>query len=408
MMRINRADCLLKNILVNFQPLGELKPPWLGGDGQVPIILPEIYKNSSEGEVLAYFISKQERLPAIVRTAKETVFNFDPAKTINFLLNEAYFVPKRPVYKFLPFNYQLVPGPTRRFVKQLTVLGARRKLAAEGFPSWPIEASVETMRYILSPTKPYMSWPEGKKFAAIFSHDIDTHEGFANIDKFCAIEKKRGILSSWFVVASLFKNHAAELKVLKNEGFEIGCHGYLHDNKLIGLPKDKMKESIICCSQMIDSLGVLGFRSPALFHSKDLFEALDGVFMYDSSVPDTEVFLQYAPRSGCCSIFPYKTHERLLEIPITMPLDSTLLALGLSPDEMLEIWKNKINWIKKVGGVAHFLNHAESYYSGNGKMLGLYQRLVDYVCADSDCWIARASDVADISTKEKELTLCLM
>lgn len=406
MMRINNRDCLLSNASVGLELSGDLRPPWLGNGNLISIIMPEIYKNNANGEVVAYFITKQGRLPAIVQNGKEMVFNFDPAKTISFLLNECYLVPRKPVYKFLPFNYQLIPGPMRRFVKQLTVLGARRKLAAEGFPSWPVEASVEAMRYILSLGKPYLSWPGAKKFAAVFSHDIDTHDGFLNIDKFFAIEAKRGILSSWFVVASIFSKHTAQLKDLKSAGFEIGCHGYLHDNKLVSLPKDKMKESVLRCSDMINALDAKGFRSPALFRSKDLFEALEGVFMYDSSVPDTEVFLQHAPRSGCCSVFPYKTHNGLPEVPITMPLDSTLLALGLTPDEMLEVWKSKIDWIKKVGGVAHFLNHAESYYSGNGKMLGLYERLVDYIYADKDCWIARASDIAEHSIKQKDLVLC--
>jgi len=404
MIRVNRDEVLSEDTLIGFEPLGSLRPEWLGEDRTIPLIFPRIYKNNCAGEVLAYFNGQNGRLPAIVLSGKDMVFNFDPKETVDFLMRESYLVPKNTGYKFLPFNYQIVPGEIRRFIKKLTVIAARKRFKLSSFPSWPIEASVETMRHILLQGRPYISWPQGKKFAVILSHDIDTHEGFANVNKFIAIEKKYGLISSWFVVGSLFASHVPELKALKGQDLEIGCHGYLHDNKLVALTLSKMKESLLNCGDMIKELGVRGFRSPSLFRSRELFEALEGVFSYDTSVPDTEVFLQYAPHSGCCTVFPYRAQGALLEVPITMPLDSTLLALGLSIDEMFEIWKNKISWIKKVGGIAHFLNHAESYYSGNPKMLGLYERLADFISHDRDCWVTKACDAAEWwSAKEKEL-----
>lgn len=402
MIRVNKGEIYSENTLVDLELLGSLKPQWLGESKSIPVIFPKVYKNNCEGETLAYFNGQNLRLPAIVSSGDNIVFNFDPKETIDFLLHEGYLVPKKTGYKFLPFNYQIVPGEIRRFIKKLTVVAARRSLKKHGFPSWPVEASVEAIRNILLQGRPYVFWPQEKKFAVILSHDIDTHEGFVNVSKFNAIEKKYGVFSSWFIVGSLFVSHAPELKELKGQGFEIGCHGYLHDNKLVTLTLSKMKGSLLNCGDMIRELGVKGFRSPSLFRSKELFEALEGMFSYDSSVPDTEIFLQYAPRSGCCTVFPFRAHGALLELPITMPLDSTLLALNLSTEQMFEIWKDKLEWIKKIGGVAHFLNHAESYYSGNPKMLGLYERLVEFISRDNECWVTRACDVAEWWGKEEK------
>jgi len=133
-------------------------------------------------------------------------------------------------------------------------------------------------------------------------------------------------------VAKLALAHRRELINLTRDGFEVGCHGYVHDNKLVSLGKEDMKDSLSKAVEILKELGVKGFRSPSLLRSRQLFEALKDFFLYDSSVPDTEVFLQIAPRSGCCTVFPYLISGNLLEIPITLPLDSTLMALGFKPD----------------------------------------------------------------------------
>ncbi|MBI5144557.1 MAG: polysaccharide deacetylase family protein [Candidatus Omnitrophica bacterium] len=402
---LNPKEVLFKNVLLNLRVSEVLKPTWLLDDEYGPVFFPVVYKNIVDGEILAFFSDGKDRFPAIVKSGNKIIFNFNADETIRFLLNEQYLKAGRLFYKLLPFHYHLVPGSLRRQIKKISVaLQKKTSTAAKlKFPSWPRECSVEIIRHILFACQgllgarqkdKFPSWPKDKKFAVALSHDIDTPAGFRNIDKFINIERKYNLRSCWFVVGEFFKSYKSQLSALVQDGFEIGCHGYVHDNKLTSLSPEKMRESLLKCTPMINALGIKGFRSPSLLRSEQLFRLLKDLFLYDTSVPDTEAFLAIAPRSGCCSVFPYKISEGLLEVPITLPLDSTFLALDYKPEEILKAWQEKIAWIKKLGGMAHLAIHAETYYSGSDNMLKVYERLLDFICNNEDSWITKPQDIA--------------
>lgn len=402
---INSRIPILKNVLLNLELSTNLKPPWFIDNKSSLVFFPFVYKNTSDGEVLVFFNDGKNKFPAVVRKNANIIFNFDPQATIEFLQKEQYLIPKKLLYQFMPLHYHIVPGRVRRYIKKILVLIAQKTADKNKlkFPSWPVETSVETIRHIFFACKsllgngdlePLSSWPENKKFAVVLSHDIDTSEGFHNIDKFIRIEKRYNMRSCWFVVGQFFNAHRNQLTALMQDGFEIGCHGYVHDNKLISLGQVRMRDSLLRCADMLNKLEIKGFRSPSLLRSAELFNVLKDLFLYDSSVPDTEAFLQIAPRSGCCTVFPYKTQGKLWELPITLPLDSTLLALGYKPDKIYGIWKDKIEWIKKIGGMVQIATHSESYYSGNSDMLRVYEKLLDFISHDSDyCWIAKPQEI---------------
>ncbi len=402
---LNSQIPLFQNTLLTFELNEAIRPPWFSDNKSGIIFLPIVYKNIFEGDALAFFDNGKDRFPAIVKRGDKIIFNFDPQATIDFIQKEQYLVSNKLFYKFLPFQYHLVPGTIRRYIKRLSVL-IQKKMSRENrlrLTSWPFEASVETIKYVFSRCQRLVGgadsqslppWPENKKFVVILSHDIDTDAGFRNIDKFIKIEEKYDLHSSWFVVGRLFPRHKEQLADLAQAGFEIGCHGYLHDNKLTSFSKEKMRGSLLKCSDMLRKLDIKGFRSPSLLRSRQLFEVLEELFLYDTSVPDTEAFLQIAPRSGCCTVFPYAISGKLLELPITLPLDSTLMALGFKPDQIFETWKAKIEWIKKLGGMAHIVTHAEPYYSGNKDMLSAYERFLNFISQGSDYWIVNPRDLA--------------
>ena len=45
------------------------------------------------------------------------------------------------------------------------------------------------------------SWPEGKSFAVILTHDVEGPAGVANIPEVLEIERRHGFVSSWNLVA---------------------------------------------------------------------------------------------------------------------------------------------------------------------------------------------------------------
>jgi hypothetical protein len=76
-------------------------------------------------------------------------------------------------------------------------------------------------------------------------------------------------------------------------------------------------------------------------------------------------------------------------------MDSSLIFLGNSPAEILSIWLKKLEYIKKVGGLAVVTTHTDTHFSGNANMLGIYRRLLEEIHKDSTAWITTPHVAAD-------------
>ena len=74
-------------------------------------------------------------------------------------------------------------------------------------------------------------------------------------------------------------------------------------------------------------------------------------------------------------------------------MDSSLIFLGYSPEEILKLWLEKLAWIKKLGGIVTVVTHSEKHFSANPEMLGVYQSLLEMIAADREVWIATGKEV---------------
>src|SRR5207237_10788605 len=96
---------------------------------------------------------------------------FDPDDTVARLLARRALTERPPLSARLPFPYPRLPSPVRRIARDLLV--RRRASVVADYPSWPVEASVETVRAVylavrllLDPKNaPTPFWPDGKRFA---------------------------------------------------------------------------------------------------------------------------------------------------------------------------------------------------------------------------------------------------
>lgn len=153
-----------------------------------------------------------------------------------------------------------------------------------------------------------------------------------------------------------------------------------------------MTARFICCSLLIANLGMKGFRSPAYLRTKQMYRIMGSLFLYDSSIPDIGL-LPY--KNGCQSIFPFMITDKLVELPVTMPPDGLLKALGHSPFGILMAWIRKYEWIKKRGGLVNLNTHPEPSMSGNETMLNIYRLFLEYIKKDEDiAWFALPREVA--------------
>jgi hypothetical protein len=116
----------------------------------------------------------------------------------------------------------LIPRSLQIAIRRV-IASRKRRLCSD---IWPIDPSAGR--------KPegWEGWPNGKKFALVIQHDVDTQKGHDNCCKLMAIEKNLGIRSLYSIVPERYNVSESLLNELRTQGFDIGVHGLKHDGKL--------------------------------------------------------------------------------------------------------------------------------------------------------------------------------
>jgi glycosyltransferase involved in cell wall biosynthesis len=288
-------------------------------------------------------------------------------------------------------------------------LAARRRLArhvlSTAGASWPIKRGSQF------PPNNWPGWPDGKKFAFVLTHDVESRKGLDRSLQLADLEANLGFRSSFnFIPEGTYSVPPATRATLTSRGFEIGVHDLHHDGKLY-----RSREGFRAHAQRINSyLGdwnAIGFRSGFMHHNIDWLHDLD--IAYDMSTFDTDPF-EPQP-DGVETIFPFwvphpvPSHENAtgrrengrgyVELPYTLTQDSTLFLLFERTST--EIWKEKLDWIARHGGMA-LLNVHPDYISFAGDHttreypVALYENFLRYVRERyaKDAWFALPRDVA--------------
>jgi len=342
-----------------------------------------------KGECVARVRLHGAVLPAVVRNDRGLLFAFDPFRSMRAMLREKYCRLPRPVTSLLPFHYHRFPCEVRFRLGRLTT-HASLAFNRGGFPRWPIEPSLESFRIFLSSLlRSGRDKPWSGKYAVAFTHDIDCAEGYRGARRLAEIDRDYGVRATWFVSCAPDVIDYDVLDELAAEGNEIACHGLRHDNKIAYLPADGIAARLALCAKQLSRYNPTGFRSPSMVRSENLFSVVERFFSYDSSVPDTDGL------TGCCSVFPFR-RGRLLEIPISMPLDASLLLRGYDAELALAVWRKKLQWVKTLGGLAVFTTHPEPHFSGRAEMRRAYERLVRMVVSDNGAKVLTLGEISPL------------
>jgi hypothetical protein len=168
-------------------------------------------------------------------------------------------------------------------------------------------------------------------------------------------------------------------------------HGSHHDNRIAFLEDGGAEAELDACRATIDELRMRGFRSPSMLRTPRLYEALEGRFAYDSSMPDTGLLPE---RNGCGTVFPF-AHGSITVVPLTLPPDGQLLGRGLEPAEVLAAWIAKAEWIAGVQGAAVHLTHPEPGFSAEPAMRETYRAFMRWVSSRDDVWAATPAEIVD-------------
>ena len=246
----------------------------------------------------------------------------------------------------------------------------------------------------------WAGWPDGKRFALVLTHDVDTGPGNDKVPELVNLELSLGFKSTFFFVPEDYKQPDRYHELLRRNGFEIGVHGLQHDGKLHQSKKIFLAKAARI-NKYIQRWGAVGFRAPSMHHNLAWHHHLN--ILYDASTYDTDPFEPQG--GGVGTIFPFTvtdpaTGNSYVELPYSLPQDHLLYVL--MQEKAADIWKRKLDWIVSSGGMAHVITHPD-YMTFNGDPGGpdtyparLYADFLNYIreTYGGQYWLATASEVA--------------
>jgi hypothetical protein len=283
----------------------------------------------------------------------------------------------------------LIPRKAQRAVRR----AFSRRQARSTFPRWPVETSLHDLTDRLAERAvavagrplPYLkSWPGGREWALVLTHDVETAAGRDGIERLRAVESRLGLRSSWNLVAERYEVSDALVEHLHAVGCEVGVHGLRHDGRDLA-PARTLARRLPEMRRWADRWQAVGFRAPATQRYWDRMPTLG--FDYDSSYPDTD---PYEPMSGgCCSWLPF-FNQGMVELPITMPQDHTIFTILRIGDP---VWHEKVAALKRRGGMVLLDTHPD--YMLEDAPLRAYERLLAAYSRDPAAWTALPREVSD-------------
>ena len=252
----------------------------------------------------------------------------------------------------------------------------------------------------------WQGWPEGKEFALVITHDIESTKGVMKCRQLMELESKLGFVSSFNFVAKGYPISAELFHCLRENGFEIGIHGLDHKGNLFRSKKAFLRK-VPQINQYLREWKAVGFRAPAMYHNLDWIGHLE--IEYDGSTFDADPF---EPQSdGVRTIFPFSVpaHSNsggYIELPYTLAQDSTLFLFLKEKD--IDIWKKKLNWIAKQGGMALVNVHPDYVNFGEGKLAAdeyparYYEEFLEHIRSEYQgrFWHVLPRDMARFWAKE--------
>jgi peptidoglycan/xylan/chitin deacetylase (PgdA/CDA1 family) len=235
-----------------------------------------------------------------------------------------------------------------------------------------VAASLDVLLELLG-RRPRPAWG-GAGWGLCVTHDVDTAIGLRRALQLADVVERAGMRSCFYVVGDAAGREPGIVRELRDRGHEIGSHDVVHDNRLCFLPPAQMEERLQRARAAVQPYGGTGFRAPSLMRTPRLLAAIARHFTYDSSVCDTD--LEFA--RGCTTVFPYQSGG-LLEIPITLPMDSSLRYVGCGPADILRVWKEKCDYLRRLGGLGVLVTHAEPHLSGGDRMRTVLSEFLGWI-----------------------------
>lgn len=298
----------------------------------------------------------------------------------------------------LPFPYHWIPGPVRIRLRDWLVGRSIARLAsAPRFPDLYAENGADVVNSRLGDgDRPRWAWPAGKRCALVVTQDVDTGGEHREVRALAETASTLGLRSTFMFVGQYMERYADLARDLRRDGFEIGLHDVVHDNRIAFQPAAAIRARLApWLERWRDELGVRGFRSPSWYASPTLWDALADLGMtYDCSVQDTNA-LQEAHRTvGAATYYPYMRGP-LVIVPATVPFDELPWSLGVSRAETPAFWRDKIDHVAANGGALVVNAHPSPWFCGTEEGRQALEACLREIVDRHQPWCATAGQLAD-------------
>lgn len=284
----------------------------------------------------------------------------------------------------------LIPRRLQIFLRR--IIARRKRIKHSNI--WPIDVSAGLI------PEGWRGWPDGKKFALVLSHDVDTQKGHDHVRELLKIEKEIGLRSAYNFVPERYNLSTELIREIKAEGFEVNIHGLKHDGKLFN-SRAIFEERALKINQYIQDWQIDGFTAPSMICNLDWIHGLN--ITHSTCTFDTDPFEPQPNPSK--TIFPFivkdaRTGHEFVELPYTLPQDHALFIILQEKDNT--IWREKLAWIAERGGMALLNTHPDyMHFPGTKATFENYpfQLYVDFLnhvrtVYEGQFWHALPSEVA--------------
>ncbi|HEU5397592.1 MAG TPA: hypothetical protein VFV81_10510, partial [Verrucomicrobiae bacterium] len=132
----------------------------------------------------------------------------------------------------------------------------------------------------------WTGWPDGKKFALVLTHDVESFGGLVKCFQLMELERSLGFRSSFnFIPEGEYKVPRQLREELLRHGFEVGVHDLRHDGKLYW-SANEFSQNARSINRYLKDWNASGFRSAFMLHDRKCLRELN--IQYDASTFDTD------------------------------------------------------------------------------------------------------------------------
>ncbi|WP_431843073.1 polysaccharide deacetylase family protein [Calidifontibacter indicus] len=263
------------------------------------------------------------------------------------------------------------------------------------------------------------TWPEGKKFGASFTFDVDaesgalahdstfhkrmslmTHQHYGPtvaVPKLLALLDHHDIKATFFVPGYTADLYPDMVRSLADAGHEIGHHGWMHE-KTTALTDAQEAEMLDRGLESLAKVGVtpVGYRAPWWEYNYRTTELLlERGFDYDSSLLDGDVPYRFRSADGA--------KADLVEVPVDWAMDDweqfafypewTGSGVIESPRKALEMWSYEGDVAASAGNCWVLTNHP--FISGRPTRLAALSDLITHLKSLPGAWITTLAQIAE-------------